>query len=788
MPADVERYEIYYADKLWNLLPAIYRAEDTAELNKPGPLREMVNRIGAQAAILRRSIDRLWEDQSIETCDDWVIPYIADLLATNLVAGLDARGQRLDVANTIYYRRRKGTVGVLEEIAADITGWDARVVEFFRRMARYRHGLDPEIGSPVGGVFPDDLQKAQGLIGAASHTGIGGFADLRNAFAATHAHTPFDEFFHFADPRRGRGALGWHNIPRLGVFLWRLKSFAIQKVTPVKVAGCADDQYSFDPTGRQIPLFAAGGRTRETSFGDHWTSPEEWQLKTPISRGLLKAVPDRLYPASMAVIRKLTGDVLPLSGLTILPDLGRFKGAGLSQGSVVASYHYGFSAPVGAGPYDRFPGATVPLQPETAVTGGGAITLTTPSGTTTIGDSLTYTATAGVNGIGQAMLRAATKQRPLVRLAAGFEWVFTGNAGASLTLDGVFISGGDIVLKGDFDVVTLRQCTFDPGSADVEPNVFQKSVDNRDLSPTRIWVEGAVGELRVESSILGPVRTRNGGVLTALTVSGSVLQAIRTSGFGNFTPAVIKDPKRLALRLRDARDPLAAFLKGQLAAADQATLAAYDGKQLPSAALLAVIIAVLNGQLSAAAFFTPARFGPVKLSASTLALLASNPTGAMLTRLNRLLIEEAFPLELADAAIASADSDVTLDHCTVLGRAWVHHLDASECILNDLILVEDPQHGCVRFSAWSNGSILPRQYESVAKDPQAPLFTSRVFGNPAYCQLLPSAGSAILEGSQDGSEMGVFAREKNAIKQRGLLAKYDEFMPLGLVPVVVYVT
>src|ERR1041384_8575056 len=105
-----DHYDIYYADKLWNLLPAVYRTEDSDQFNANGPLREIVNRIGAQAAILRRSIDRMWEDQSIENCDDWVIPYIGDLLATNLVAGLDARGNRLDVAKTIYYRRRKGTV------------------------------------------------------------------------------------------------------------------------------------------------------------------------------------------------------------------------------------------------------------------------------------------------------------------------------------------------------------------------------------------------------------------------------------------------------------------------------------------------------------------------------------------------------------------------------------------------------------------------------------------------------------------------------------------------------
>ena len=90
MPPDPDHYEIYYADKLWNLLPAVYRTEDTDIYSANGPLREMVNRIGAQAAIVRRSIDRLWEDQSIESCDDWVISYIGDLLATNLVASLDS--------------------------------------------------------------------------------------------------------------------------------------------------------------------------------------------------------------------------------------------------------------------------------------------------------------------------------------------------------------------------------------------------------------------------------------------------------------------------------------------------------------------------------------------------------------------------------------------------------------------------------------------------------------------------------------------------------------------------
>jgi hypothetical protein len=88
-PSVQDAYEARYADKLWALLPAVHRAADTETLDGNGPLRELLNRIGASMAIVRRSIDRLWEDQSIETCDSWVIPYLAQLLATNLVPSMD---------------------------------------------------------------------------------------------------------------------------------------------------------------------------------------------------------------------------------------------------------------------------------------------------------------------------------------------------------------------------------------------------------------------------------------------------------------------------------------------------------------------------------------------------------------------------------------------------------------------------------------------------------------------------------------------------------------------------
>jgi hypothetical protein len=180
-------------------------------------------------------------------------------------------------------------------------------------------------------------------------------------------------------------------------------------------------------------------------------------------------------------------------------------------------------------------------------------------------------------------------------------------------------------------------------------------------------------------------------------------------------------------------------------------------------------------------------------------------TGAIATKANGNITQ----LSISDSIIQAFDDsqqilnltngDVHLNRCTLLGSVKVHRLEASECILNGVVQVENPQQGCVRFSAWATGSVLPRRYESVEISSNSPLFTSRVFGHPGYAQLQSGADAAILshtgggiasilEGAEDGSEMGAFAREKNAIKERSLRIKYEEYMPLGLVPVIVYVT
>jgi hypothetical protein len=73
------------AQKLYELLPAIYRARDAEQ---GGPLRELLAVIAEQAGVLEENLDQLYDDQFIETCGDWVVPYIGDLIGYRSLHGV----------------------------------------------------------------------------------------------------------------------------------------------------------------------------------------------------------------------------------------------------------------------------------------------------------------------------------------------------------------------------------------------------------------------------------------------------------------------------------------------------------------------------------------------------------------------------------------------------------------------------------------------------------------------------------------------------------------------------
>jgi hypothetical protein len=99
------------------------------------------------------------------------------------------------------------------------------------------------------------------------------------------------------------------------------------------------------------------------------------------------------------------------------------------------------------------------------------------------------------------------------------------------------------------------------------------------------------------------------------------------------------------------------------------------------------------------------------------------------------------------------------------------------------LVVANTQDSCFRFSAASPGDHepLPKLFQSVVDTPiENFFFTSTTFGQPGYAQLSRLVPLAISRGAENTSEMGVFSFLLNPIRLASILAKVDEFGPVGI--------
>ena len=220
-------------ERLYSLVPSIYRVRDAAQGE---PLRALLAVIEAELDILETDIDALYDNWFIETCDEWVVPYIADLLDVRELYAESTRtyGQverRAFVANTLAYRRRKGTTPVLEQLVRDVTGWRARAVEFFERLA-----TTPNLnsGRRVAATVSLRKNKRPELLG-------------NKPFEQNVAYTP--------EVRRIATGRGRYNVPNIGLFVWRLQSYPLEQVRPGSICPSVKGVYSFNPLGLDAPLF-----------------------------------------------------------------------------------------------------------------------------------------------------------------------------------------------------------------------------------------------------------------------------------------------------------------------------------------------------------------------------------------------------------------------------------------------------------------------------------------------------------------------------------------------------
>ena len=225
-------------DSLYNLLPAVYRMRDALQ---PGlPLRTLLRAIAGQVDEFAADIGQLYDNWFIETCDDDLVPYFAELVGLSLGpslpasadasrSGADAIWRRAQVADAIADRSRKGSFSVLEQLATQATGWPARAIEL-RRMALATQSVRmPDIGR-------------RRLI------------DLADMEALELLTTPLSDAAPMTDVRR----LSSHRTPgtidpsAVAVWLWRLAADRVSRA-PAASAG-EENRYTFDQLGRDLPL------------------------------------------------------------------------------------------------------------------------------------------------------------------------------------------------------------------------------------------------------------------------------------------------------------------------------------------------------------------------------------------------------------------------------------------------------------------------------------------------------------------------------------------------------
>jgi hypothetical protein len=113
------------------------------------------------------------------------------------------------------------------------------------------------------------------------------------------------------------------------------------------------------------------------------------------------------------------------------------------------------------------------------------------------------------------------------------------------------------------------------------------------------------------------------------------------------TPRQFKDAGSLALKLQDPRDSLSVYLRDNLSQSTRRLIDLYDKGAKPSAALELALAFDLNLLLQDPFLYEPRRFFTLALSEQARELMARKPKAADMVLLNRILLEEYYPEEIA---------------------------------------------------------------------------------------------------------------------------------------------
>jgi len=717
-------------DRLYNLMPALYRERDVQE---GSPLRDLLRIVTEQSDILHSDIQLLWDNFFIETCERWAIPYIGDLVSNNLLndaqnlkapdtardlfpdlIGPDLRPTnairtRADVAKTIYYRRRKGTLPMLEELARDVTGWAAHAVEFFELL-----------------IWNQNLNHLR------MHST--GCPDLRDPETVDRLNGPFDFMSHTVDVRYPRQDEGWYNIRNIGFFLWRLRSYPAENI--VARVGAQPWQYHFSPLGNDAPLFS-----RLRREGDEAGLATEFHVPGPIRPAAFFKSPDAFYGPDSSDSLLITRDTVavPIAQIrcrdleTWVQPTGNIVGVDVRRGriafgttfvpaqSVDVTYHYGFSADLGGGPYRRskwLVDLEVPAVRFNVVENGVAPDFPTlndaitdwtaqgrPNAVITIQDNRRYSLTSPLELADDRFLviQADDGRRPHIQPDAGLLDVTGDHPGSQLTLSGLLVEGG-IHVQGEMQRLRILHTTLVPGRALQEDGT--------------------------------PVTTLPSVIVDAVDGAGATINA----GFRLQLAFSITGP----LRLPNHADSVV-ILDSIVDGLGDAAIAATGTNNEPGP----------PGTLERVTIFGRSFFRKLPLASE---VIFTDPV-------------------LADQQQGGCVRFSSVHHQSVTPQRYRCQPD-----LEIAIQIE---------KANQIAPLTPAQRAALIaqiRSRMVPSFTSIHYGDPGYAQLRLSCPVEIRTGAEDGSEMGVYCHLKQPQRETNLRIRLEEYLPFGLDPGIIYVT
>ncbi len=720
-----------HAIELYELLPSIYRLRDAEQ---GYPLKALLEIIAEQIDILRYDMDGLYDDLFIETCRDWVVPYIGDLVGNNPIHEIKV-GRRADVAKTISYRRRKGVLPMLEELARDVTGWKAHAVAAFELVGwsqNVNHLRNEPAHNPAS-LNPNSVSRV-------------GTVNLRDLDTLYRLDGPFDTISHSVDVRPVCRVLGRHSIRKVNFFLWRLENYPMESA-PAKPLARFPERFYFSTLGSPIHLF-----TRPELEAAQDELATERHVPAPIRPEAFRSNPSDYYgtgkslaiysidktdSAQLIPVEKIrscdlsTWSEPPAGYVAVDVRTGRIAFAkDEAPEKVSVDYNYGFSADIGGGPYDRSRSLTESgnlIEVHKSGRNGAFRTLNAalkqwkannyPPTVIRIMDNGIYGGQfdLALPASSSLTIEAANGVRPTLRTVGNInieaeaipkdteseksEVASAEAEDAHFSMNGILIQGA-LRLQGKLEF-QLHHCTMVPGrllkesgrpfNPDLDVLRVLKSKD--DFWPT----------ITIDSSIVGPLRLS--AECPQLTLRDSIVDAPSLTNTGR--PAIAADDK--------AKDP------GPPASIERCTVwGKVYVKQLKASE------SIFNAPINVVQQEGCVRFCYVPFESQTPRRYQCQP-------------------------------DLALDHeAQRLGHNSMGDLSTSEANRNLAYL--------------------------------QPVYTSLYYGDPAYAQLGYHCPIEICQGAEDGSEMGVFSSLQQTQRETNLRARLEEYLPFGLEPGLIYVT